>query len=153
MISNSEKERYKNIVDKASPKSNVLSDCLKAFWVGGSICVMGQLISNYLKSLGLDKGTASLYTSSAIILLTVILTSFGFFEQIAKYAGAGTSVPITGFANSVCASALEFKKEGIVLGMAAKMFVLAGPVIVYSTVSSVIVGVIYYIYKYTSFAK
>ncbi len=147
MISNKEKQDYQKMVEQISPNSKIFTNCLKAFWVGGTICTIGQIIANFLASRGLEKDAVSLYSSAALILLTVLLTSFGFFEQIAKYAGAGTSVPISGFANSICASALEFKKEGLVLGMGAKMFILAGPVIVYGSVSSVIVGIVYYIFK------
>lgn len=140
----SDKE-YQQMTKKASPNSPVLRDCTKAFLVGGTVCVLGEVIFQLVRRVGLDEQNARLTVSVSLIFLAVVLTGFQVFDNIAKHAGAGTLVPITGFANSVVAPAIEFKAEGYVLGMAAKMFIIAGPVIVYGTVASVIYGVVYWI--------
>lgn len=140
-------ENYKNMVDKMSPNSNLLTNCIKAFAVGGLICVLGQFIINTLMNYGLNKDEAGMYTSIILVFLGVLLTGLGLYSKLGKFAGAGSVVPITGFANAVAAPAIEFKKEGYIFGLAAKMFVVAGPVIVYGTVTSVVVGVIYYFMK------
>jgi len=118
--------------------------CL-AFLIGGLICIIGQLICDGIMRLGSDKENASLLTSVTMVFFGALLTGLGLYDRIAKFAGAGTIVPITGFANSVVSPAMEFKSEGLVLGLAAKMFVIAGPVIVYGVLSSVAAGIIYYI--------
>lgn len=136
-------QEYSKMVEKASPNSPILTNCLKAFFSGGFICGIGQLLLDYLgKTHTADE--AALLVSAILIVASAILTGLGIYEKLGKVCGAGTIVPITGFANSVVSPAIEFKKEGYVLGMAAKMFVLAGPVIVYGTLSSVIVGLVYY---------
>lgn len=141
------KDDYSKMVDKASPNSPVLLNCLKAFLFGGLICTIGQIIMELLKTAGLNEKEMLAGTSSILIIITAILTGIGVFDKIANQAGAGTIVPITGFANSVVSPALEFQHEGFVLGTAAQMFTIAGPVIVYGTASSFIYGLIIYIFK------
>jgi stage V sporulation protein AC len=120
-------------------------DCLMAFFVGGLICTLGQLAINGYTALGLEKQAASTAASMSLVALSALLTGLSLYDNIAKHAGAGTLVPITGFANSVAAPAVEFKTEGFILGVGAKMFTIAGPVIVYGTVASVVYGIIYWI--------
>ena len=139
-----EKE-YGKLVKKLSPNSPILKDCLFAFLIGGLICTLGQVFMNIYDAVGLDKTAAGTATSISLIFLSALLTGFSLYDNIAKFAGAGTLVPITGFANSIAAPAVEFKTEGFVLGVGAKMFTIAGPVIVYGTVASVVYGVIYWI--------
>ncbi len=139
-------KRYAKMVKKQSPSSPILKDCFAAFLVGGFICVLGQLLLElYSKTLVLDEERAKILVSVSLIFLSAFLTALGIFSKIAKVAGAGTLVPITGFANAVVSPAIEFKAEGFVLGVGANMFKIAGPVIVYGTVASVIYGVIYWI--------
>ena len=139
-----EKE-YGKLVKDLSPKSPMWRDCLMAFLVGGLICTLGQLAINGYMALGLEKQDASTAASMSLVTLSAFLTGLSIYDNIAKHAGAGTLVPITGFANSVAAPAVEFKTEGFVLGVGAKMFTIAGPVIVYGTVASVVYGVIYWV--------
>lgn len=141
------KDDYSKMVDKASPNSPVLLNCLKAFLFGGLICTLGQVIMELLRMAGLSEKEILAGTSSILIIITAILTGIGVFDKIASQAGAGTIVPITGFANSVVSPALEFQHEGFILGTAAQMFTIAGPVIVYGTASSFIYGLIIYIFK------
>lgn len=141
------KDDYSKMVDKASPNSPVLLNCLKAFLFGGLICTLGQVIMELLRMAGLSEKEMLAGTSSILIIITAILTGIGVFDKIASQAGAGTIVPITGFANSVVSPALEFQHEGFILGTAAQMFTIAGPVIVYGTASSFIYGLIIYIFK------
>lgn len=136
---------YDEMVKKASPNSPIFTDCLKAFISGGLICVIGQLMRNYFTGIGLSQDDTGLAVSLILIAVTVLLTGFGLFGKIGKFCGAGTIVPITGFANSIASPAIEFKKEGWIFGLGAKMFQVAGPVIVYGTVTSMFVGLIYYI--------
>jgi stage V sporulation protein AC len=137
------KKRYAEMVKEASPNSKVFVNCLRAFLVGGMICGLGQIITNLLATrVAMDD--AKLLTAIILIVAAVLLTGLGWYEKIAKHAGAGSIVPITGFANAIAAPAVEYKKEGMILGIGAKMFLIAGPVIVYGTVTSVIVGLIYY---------
>lgn len=143
-ISNSD---YSKMTDKASPNSPILLNCIKAFLIGGGICLIGQLLNILFESLGLNEKEVKLATPAIIIIATAILTGIGIFDKIARHAGAGTIVPITGFANSVVSPALEFQHEGFVLGTAAQMFSIAGPVIVYGVGSSFIYGLIIYIFK------
>lgn len=143
-ISNSD---YSKMTDKASPNSPILLNCIKAFLIGGGICLIGQLLNFLFESLGLHEKEVKLATPAIIIIATAILTGIGIFDKIARHAGAGTIVPITGFANSVVSPALEFQHEGFVLGTAAQMFSIAGPVIVYGVGSSFIYGLIIYIFK------
>ena len=136
---------YGKVVKELSPDSPMWKDCLNAFWVGGLICLLGQALVNLYTWLGLEKQDASTACSMSLVALSALLTGLSLYDDIAKVAGAGTLVPITGFANSIAAPAVEFKTEGLVLGTAARMFNIAGPVIVYGTVASVIYGVIYWI--------
>lgn len=136
---------YHTLADRLAPKSPIGKDCLNAFWIGGLICVIGQLLTNGYLALGLEKPDAQTLTSVTLVFLSALLTGLSVYDDIAKHAGAGTLVPITGFANSVAAPAIEFKTEGFVTGLAVKMFTIAGPVIVYGTVASVIYGVIYWL--------
>lgn len=141
------KEEFKKMAEQASPNSHLFADCLKAFFVGGTICIIGEGITKYLLSSGFTKDESGMYTSIILIFIAALLTGLGLYEKLGKFAGAGSIVPITGFSNSIAAPAIEFKKEGYVFGVGAKMFLIAGPVIVYGTFSSVIVGIIYYIMK------
>ena len=139
-----EKE-YGKLVKDLSPKSPMWRDCLMAFFVGGLICTLGQLAINGYTALGLEKQAASTAASMSLVALSALLTGLSLYDNIAKHAGAGTLVPITGFANSVAAPAVEFKTEGFILGVGAKMFTIAGPVIVYGVSASVVYGFIYWI--------
>lgn len=140
-------KQYEKMVEKASPNSHIFLDCIKAFVVGGIICVIGQFITNVLLNNGLSKDESSAYTSVILIGIASLLTGLGLYPKLGKFAGAGSIVPITGFSNSVTAPAIEFKKEGFILGVGAKIFTIAGPVILYGTITSMIVGIIYYIAK------
>ena len=133
---------YGEYVKKKSPNSPLFPNMLKAFLVGGIICCIGQAIMEGYQALGMIEDNAATATSVTLVFLGALLTGIGVYDQIAKFAGAGTLVPITGFANSVVAPALEFKSEGYITGTAAKMFVIAGPVIVYGVAASVIYGII-----------
>lgn len=135
-------DEYKRYSDSHQPRSNMCANIFRAFWVGGVICCIGQLINNFFMQQGLSQPDAASAASVTLVLLGALLTGFGLYDKIAKYAGGGTLVPITGFANSVVAPALEFKTEGFVTGTAAKMFVIAGPVIVYGIGASVVYGLI-----------
>ena len=136
---------YSKLVDELSPDSPMGKDCLIAFMVGGLICTLGQAFLELYGKLGLDKDLAGTAASMTLVGLSALLTGLSLYDNLAKYAGAGTLVPITGFANSVAAPAVEFKTEGMILGTAAKMFTIAGPVIVYGVSASVIYGLIYWI--------
>lgn len=140
------KQKYKKMVEKASPDSPIFTNCLKAFLVGGIICVIGEIINNIFKYYGFSKEDCGLYTSSILIVVASLLTGTGLYSRLGKFAGAGSIVPITGFSNSVTSPAVEFKKEGFVLGVGAKIFLIAGPVILYGVVTSMLVGVIYYFF-------
>ena len=140
------KNTYDKMTKKASPPSPKLKDCTLAFLVGGFICALGETLSYiYREYCNLKPETVKMLVPVTLITIAAILTGLGIFEKIAKYAGAGTLVPITGFSNSVVSPAIEFKSEGFVLGVGAKMFTIAGPVILYGTVASVVYGVIYWI--------
>ena len=139
-----EKE-YGKLISNMAPKSPIVKDCFNAFWIGGLICCIGQLILNGYAALGLDKTDAGTATSMTLVVLSALLTGLSLYDNIAKYAGAGTLVPITGFANAIAAPAVEFKTEGFILGVGAKMFTIAGPVIVYGVSASVVYGIIYWI--------
>lgn len=133
---------YEQMCAKASPPSKSFLRIPAAFAVGGLICVLGQLLLTFYRSLGISADAASAWVSVSLIFLSALLTGLRVYDNIARYAGAGTLVPITGFANAVAAPALEFKSEGLILGLAAKMFVIAGPVIVYGLTASVVYGLI-----------
>ena len=144
-LMNMSKKEYNAYVQRLAPKSPIWKDLLNAFWTGGLICMLGQLIQNGWAAAGLDKDAAGSATAISLIFLSAVLTALSVYNCIAKFAGAGTLVPITGFANSVVSPAMEYRSEGLVTGMAAKMFTIAGPVIVYGTVASVLYGVIYWL--------
>lgn len=135
-------EEYAALIQSRMPPSPLGKNMLRAFLVGGTICAFGQLLSNFYQSRGLEEGDAGTAVSVTLIALTALLTGLGLFDKLAKHAGAGTLVPITGFANAVTSPAMEFRSEGFITGMAAKMFVVAGPVIVYGISASVIYGII-----------
>lgn len=135
-------EEYKEYAEKHAPRSPVGKNCLAAFLIGGLICCVGQLINQLYTMAGLDTQDAATACSITLVFIGVLLTALGLYDNIAKLAGAGTLVPITGFANSVAAPALEFKTEGFITGTAAKMFIIAGPVIVYGVSASVLYGLI-----------
>ena len=136
---------YKYYTVHRAPSSPIVKDCICAFLVGGSICILAELLLKLFVSLELSKTNARMMTSVTLIFITCLLSGIGIFDKIAKHAGAGTLVPITGFANAVVSPAIDYKAEGLVLGLAAKMFIIAGPVIVYGTVASVVYGIIYWI--------
>ena len=138
-----EKE-YEKMVQAMAPKSPMWKDCLNAFWIGGLICTLGQLLMNGYLALEMEKMDASSATSMTLVALAALLTGLSVYDDIAKHAGAGTLVPITGFSNAVAAPAIEFKTEGFILGVGAKMFTIAGPVIVYGVSASVVYGLIYW---------
>ncbi len=139
-------KQYGALVEQMSPKSPMWRDCLNAFWIGGLICTLGQIFLNCYTNLGLDKNGAGTAASMSLVALSALLTGLSLYDDIAKYAGAGTLVPITGFANAIAAPAVEFKTEGFILGVGAKIFTIAGPVIVYGLAASVVYGVIYWLY-------
>ena len=138
-------QQYGQMVKKATPKSPTFKNCSIAFLVGGSICTFGEILKKIFIFIGSDKDSAAAFVSISLILLSAILTSLGVYDKIAKHAGAGTLVPITGFANSMVSPAMEFHSEGLVLGVGTKIFSISGPVIVYGTVASVIYGIIYWL--------
>ena len=139
---------YQKYVEHKTPSSSIIKDLILSFFIGGIICIIGQLIADCYKFFGLTKEISSIATSITLILLGCGLTGIGLYDKIAKYAGAGTIVPITGFANSIVSPAMEFKSEGLVLGLAAKMFIIAGPVLVYGITASVVAGIIYYVLSF-----
>ena len=140
----SDKE-YKKYAEKKAKKSNLATDCVNAFWTGGLICLIGEILHTLYIPLGLGVKNTSGLVSVTLIFLAVLLTGLNVFDKIAKFAGAGTLVPITGFANAVASPAIDTKAEGFILGVGAKMFTIAGPVILYGTAASVVYGVIYFI--------
>lgn len=142
---NEQKKAYQKLVDQTSPKPHLFKNCLWAFGVGGLICCIGQVINDVLMyNAGLSKDTSATFTSIILVFLGALLTGLDLYDSIGKKAGAGSVVPITGFANSVVSPAIEYKKEGYVFGVGAKIFTIAGPVILYGVLSSVIVGLIYF---------
>ena len=140
-------QQYQQLVHNLTPKSPLIKDCILAFIFGGSICCFGQILRTAFSSIGLTEDEVKLAVPTTLIVITAILTATGTFSKIAKHAGAGTAVPITGFANSVVSPAVEFKTEGFILGTAAKMFNLAGPVIVFGCSSASLYGLIYWLLK------
>ena len=142
-------KKYKDYVDEISPKPTYLKNYLMAFVIGGIICTIGQLINNmYMQIGGLDKLDASSATSITLIFIGALLTGLGVYDLIGKIAGAGSAIPITGFANAVVSPAMEYKREGYVLGVGANLFKIAGPVLVYGIGSSILFGFIYYIFTF-----
>ena len=139
---NSQKD-YQEYVNQKSPNSPSLKNCFNAFWVGGLICSLGQIILSYCKYKGIDEEISGTIVSIILIGISAFLTAFNIFNKIGKFAGAGSLIPITGFANSIVAPSMEYKSEGYVMGVGAKMFTVAGPVLVYGISSSVVIGFIY----------
>ena len=138
-------KQYGKMVKDMSPKSPIVKNCVKAFVVGGLICALGQGLINLYSSWGLDKENSATAASMTLVALSALFTGLSLYDNLAKHAGAGTLVPITGFANAVSSAAVEFKTEGFILGVGAKMFTIAGPVIVYGISAGVVYGVIYWI--------
>ena len=142
------KDEYRKYVDKKSPNSKVFRNMARAFLVGGIICVIGQIFTNLFKSKGYNADVVSSLTAMVMIFLGVLLTGLNVYDDIGRFAGAGSIVPITGFANSIVSPAMEYKSEGYILGIGAKMFLVAGPVLVYGISVSVVAGIIYYILRF-----
>ena len=136
------KQEYSAIVKRNSPKSKILVNCARAFFIGGGICAGGQVILELFLALGAEDEDARLLTSVTLIFLGVVLTALGVYDKLARRAGAGTLVPITGFANALSSAAIEYKSEGLVTGLGTKMFIIAGPVIVYGTAAATLYGAI-----------
>lgn len=143
---NTQKE-YQEYVNQKSPNSPIIKNCFNAFWVGGLICTIGQFIMEICKYRGLDNEISATITSIILIFLSAFLTALNIFNKIGKFAGAGSLVPITGFANSIVSPAMEYKSEGYVMGVGAKMFTVAGPVLVYGISASILVGIVYLIFN------
>ena len=141
------KKDYQDYVNQKSPNSPIFKNCFNSFWVGGLICSIGQIIMEYCKYRGLDIQISGTITSILLIGISAFLTGLNLFNRIGKFAGAGSLIPITGFANSIVSPAMEYKSEGYVLGVGAKMFTVAGPVLVYGISSSILVGIIYLIFN------
>ena len=142
-------DRYKQLVDRMSPKSDMAKGLLRAFWVGGAICCLGQALQEAAKAWRHMTNTAAgTFCSTVLVFLTALLTGIGVFDRIGQYAGAGAFVPITGFANAMVSPAMEFRREGLVLGLGAKLFTIAGPVLVWGVSASVLVGIIYAIFPW-----
>ncbi len=141
------KKDYQNYVNTKSPNSPILKNCFNAFWVGGLICLIGQLIACFCKYRGLDTEISNTIVSIILIFISAFLTSLNWFNKIGKFAGAGSLVPITGFANSIVSPAMEYKSEGYVMGVGGKMFTVAGPVLVFGISASIIVGILYLIFN------
>ncbi len=141
------KEEYQEYVDQKTPNSPIAKNCFNAFWVGGVICAIGQIIFEICKTRGLDETNSYTIVSMLLVFFSAFLTGLNIFNKIGKFAGAGSLVPITGFANSIVSPAMEYKSEGYVMGVGAKMFTVAGPVLVYGISSSIIIGIIYIIFN------
>ena len=139
-------KQYNEYIEKRSERSPCLLNCIKAFLVGGTICTLGEGLSQLYIMLGAEKEQSLIYASISLIFIASFLTGIGVFDKIAKFGGAGALVPITGFSNSVTSPSIEAKSEGYVTGVASKMFTIAGPVIVYGTTASIIYGIIYYLF-------
>ena len=141
------KKEYLDYVDQKSPNSPILKNCFNAFWVGGLICSIGQIIFDFCQYKGLDTTSSSTIVSIILIGIAAFLTGLNIFNKIGKFAGAGSLVPITGFANSIVSPYIEYKSEGYVMGVGAKMFTVAGPVLVYGISTSILVGIAYLIFN------
>ena len=142
---NIEKQTYRRYVDARAPRSAVVQNCIRAFLCGGSICLLGEVLSKIYLALGIEKDSAALLCSVTLIFIAILLTALGVFDKIAKFAGAGTLVPITGFANAVASPAMDSRAEGLVVGIGAKIFTVCGPVLLYGVLAGAIWGVIYYV--------
>ncbi len=141
------KEEYQSYVDDKTPNSPILKNCFNAFWVGGLICAIGQIIFGICTSRGIDETNSYTIVSMSLVFASAFLTALNVFNKIGKFAGAGSLIPITGFANSIVSPAMEYKSEGYVMGVGAKMFTVAGPVLVYGISTSIIVGLIYILFN------
>ena len=141
------KKDYQNYVDKKSPNSPIFKNCFNAFWVGGLICCIGEIISQFCKYKNFDSEISGTIVSIILIGISAFLTGINIFNRIGKFAGAGSLVPITGFANSIVSPAMEYKSEGHIMGIGAKMFTVAGPVLVYGISSSILYGILFFIFK------
>jgi len=141
------KQTYQKYVDKKSPNSPILKNCFNAFWVGGLICTVGQIIMNICTERGLSSDISGTIVSIILIGISAFLTGLNIFNKIGKFAGAGSLVPITGFANSIVSPAMEYKSEGYVMGVGSKMFTVAGPVLVFGISASIVVGIFYLIFN------
>ena len=146
-LNETEKQQYADYVKEVTPTHSLWMNMVRAFLVGGAICAIGQGILNYVQSLGLDEKSAGTWTSIVLVLMSIILTGFNLYPSIAKFGGAGVLVPITGFAKSVAAPAIEFQKEGQVFGIGCKIFTIAGPVILYGVFTSWVAGLLYWLGK------
>ncbi len=140
-------KQYQDYVDQKSPNSPIIKNCFNAFWVGGLICSIGQLILDICAYRGLNEESAGAITSIILIGISAFLTGLNLFNRIGKFAGAGSIVPITGFSNSIVSPAIEYKSEGYIMGVGAKMFTVAGPVLVYGISASILVGIVYLIFN------
>lgn len=141
------KKEYQAYVKQVTPTHNLFSQMAKAFFMGGAFSVLGQGILEYCKYLGIDKDTAGIWCAVSLVLLSAILTGFGIYAKLVKWGGAGAQVPITGFANGVASAAIEYKREGQVFGLGCKIFIIAGPVILYGIFTSWVLGLIYWAFK------
>lgn len=144
---NFDKKNYKKFADAHAKKSPIVKDCLRAFLVGGGICAVGQVLIMLFGLMGIEREDAGLFSSSVLILASACLTCLGYFEKIARFAGAGTLVPITGFANAVVSPAIDAKAEGFILGVGAKIFTVAGPVLLYGTLAGTLYGMFYWVFS------
>ena len=142
------KKNYQEYVNKKSPNSPILKNCFNSFWVGGTICTIGQFIWEACKFNGLDTEASTTIISIVLVFISAFLTGINIFNKIGKFAGAGSLIPITGFANSIVSPAMEYKSEGYVMGVGAKMFTVAGPVLVYGISASIIVGIVHLIFNF-----
>lgn len=142
------RQKFQQLYEQSKPKPNLVRNSFRAFWTGGLICIVGEIIYDVLINLGISKVEASAFESIIMIFIGALLTGVGIYDKIGDYSGAGSVVPITGFANSIVSPAIEFKKEGFVFGVAAKMFTVAGPVLVYGITSSFILGILYYFFRW-----
>lgn len=140
-------QQYQDYVNKKSPNSPILKNCFNAFWVGGLICIIGQIILDFCKFRGLDEEASGSIASIILIGLSAFLTGLNLFNRIGKFAGAGSIIPITGFSNSIVSPAMEYKSEGYIMGVGAKMFTVAGPVLVFGISASILVGIVYLIFN------
>lgn len=141
------KRNYQHLVEQISPNSHTIRDCIRAFVSGGIICTIGEIIITVLESMNFNQEQSAMINTVILIFVGSLLTGLDIYDKLGKFSGAGTIVPITGFANSIVSPAIEYKKEGYIFGVGAKMFTIAGPVIVYATLCSVAIGFIYYIIK------
>jgi len=139
--------QYRRLVSQVTPGTRLMMGYVRAFWVGGAICALGQALTLWAQTLNLGEITAPMFTTSVLIFIGTTLTGLGVYDRIGKYAGAGSAIPVTGFANSVAAPAIEFQREGAVTGVGARLFTLAGPVLAYGIASSALVGAIYWLIR------